>query len=44
MQVHPASLPLDFVDLAFAVVVTAGLEGEQLRVPRVNLEGIQHVS
>ena len=30
MQVHPAALPLDLVDLTLAVVFTAGLEGEQL--------------
>jgi len=27
-------LPLDLVDLAFAVLLAAGLQGEQLRVPR----------
>jgi hypothetical protein len=33
VQVHPAALPLDLIDLAFAVVLAAGLEGEQLGVP-----------
>ena len=32
VQVHPAALPLDFIKLAFAVVLTAGLEREQLHV------------
>ena len=26
MEVHPAALPLDLVDLAFAVLLAAGLE------------------
>jgi hypothetical protein len=30
----PARLPLDLVDLAFAVVLAASPEREQLRVPR----------
>jgi hypothetical protein len=34
MQVHPAALPLDLIDLAFAVVLAAGLERKQLRIPR----------
>jgi hypothetical protein len=34
MQVHPAALPLDLIDLALAVVFAAGLEGEQFGVPR----------
>src|SRR5688500_9310507 len=32
VQVHPAALPLDLVDLAFAVVLASGLEREQLGV------------
>jgi hypothetical protein len=43
VQVHPAALPLDLVDLAFAVVLAAGLEGQQLGVPRECLEGCQDV-
>jgi hypothetical protein len=30
VQVDPAALELELVDLAFAVVLTAGLEGENL--------------
>jgi hypothetical protein len=44
VQVHPAALRLDLIDLALAVVLAAGLEGEQLRIPRERLEGGQHVS
>jgi hypothetical protein len=44
VQVHPAALPLDLIDLALAVVLTTSLEGEQLGVPRERLEGGQHVS
>jgi hypothetical protein len=36
-----AALPLDLINLAFAVVLAAGLEGEQLRVSRKHLEGCQ---
>jgi hypothetical protein len=43
VQVHPAALPLDLVDLAFAVVLAAGLECEQLCIPRERLECRQHV-
>jgi hypothetical protein len=32
MEVHAAALPLNLVDLAFAVVLAIGLEGEQLGV------------
>jgi hypothetical protein len=32
MQVHPAALPLDLIDLALAVVLTTGLERQQLSV------------
>jgi hypothetical protein len=38
MQVHAAALPLDLVELALAVVLTAGLEGEHVCVPREALE------
>jgi hypothetical protein len=38
VQVHPATLPL-LIDLAFAVVLTAGLEREQVRIPREHLKG-----
>ena len=34
MQVHPAALPLDLIDLALAVVLTPGLERKELGVPR----------
>ena len=34
MQVDPVALPLDLIDFALAVVLAAGLEGEQLGVPR----------
>jgi hypothetical protein len=39
--IHPVALELD---LALAVVLTTGLEGEQLRVPRERLKCGQHVS
>jgi hypothetical protein len=32
VEVDPAALPLDLVDLAFAVLLAASLEHEQLRV------------
>jgi hypothetical protein len=32
VQVDPAALPLDFIDLTLAVVLAAGLERQQLRV------------
>jgi len=38
MQVYPVALPLDLIDFALAVVLAAGLEDEQLGVPR------EHVS
>ena len=44
VQVDPAASPLDLIDLTIAVVLTAGVEGEQLGVPRERLEGDQHVS
>jgi hypothetical protein len=34
VHVDPAALPLDLGDLALAVVLAAGLEGQQLRVAR----------
>jgi hypothetical protein len=34
MQVYPAALELELVDFALAVVLAAGLEGQQLGVPR----------
>jgi hypothetical protein len=34
--------PVVIIDLALAVVLAAGLEGKQLRVPRERLEGCQH--
>jgi hypothetical protein len=40
VHVDPAALPLD---LAFAVVLAAGLEGQQLRVARKRLECCQLV-
>jgi hypothetical protein len=33
VQIDPAALELELVDLAFAVVLTAGLEGQDLQVP-----------
>jgi hypothetical protein len=44
VQVHPAALPLDLIDLALAVVLAAGLKGQQFGVPRERLEGCQQVS
>jgi hypothetical protein len=44
MQVHPATLPLDLIHLALAVILTASLEGQQLGVPRERLERGQHIS
>jgi hypothetical protein len=44
VQIHPAALPLDLINLALAVVLATSLEGEQLGVPRKRLEGRQHVS
>jgi hypothetical protein len=38
VQVNPTTLPLDLIDLTLAVVLAAGLEGEQLRIPRERLE------
>jgi hypothetical protein len=43
VQADPAALPLDLIDLALAAILAAGLEGEQLRVPRKRLERCQHV-
>jgi hypothetical protein len=43
VQVDPAALPLDLIDLTLAVVLTTGLKGQQLRVPRKRLEGREHV-
>jgi hypothetical protein len=39
MQVDPVALPLDLIDFALAAIFAAGLEGEQLGVPRERLEG-----
>jgi hypothetical protein len=44
VQVHPAALTLDLVDVALTVVLAASLEGQQLRVPREHLECCQQVS
>jgi hypothetical protein len=44
MEVHAAALPLNLVDLAFAVVLATGLEGEQLRVLGKPLQGRQQVT
>jgi hypothetical protein len=44
VQLHPAALPLDLIDLSLAVVLAAGLKSQQLRVSRERLEGCQHVS
>ena len=44
MQVDPVALPLDLIDFALAVVLAAGLEGEQLGVPRERLGCCDYVS
>jgi hypothetical protein len=44
VQVDPAALELELVDLALTVVLATGLEGQQLGVTRERLEGCQHVS
>jgi hypothetical protein len=44
VQVDPAPLPLDLVDLALAVLLAAWFEGEQFRLPRKLLEFGQHLS
>jgi hypothetical protein len=44
VQVDPAALPLDLVDLALAVVLAAGLEGEQLCVLRSPMSRYMAVS
>ncbi len=38
MEVDPAALELELVDLAFAVVLAAGLEGQDLKVAEQVLE------
>jgi hypothetical protein len=38
VQIHPAALELELVDLALAVVVAAGLEGQDLQVAGEVLE------
>src|SRR5215213_1375445 len=43
-EVHPAALPLDLVDFAFAVVVAAGLEGEHFHISRQALQALQQFS
>jgi hypothetical protein len=44
VQIHPAALPLHLIHLALALVLTTGLEREQLGVARKRLERCQHVS
>jgi hypothetical protein len=44
MQVYPAALPLDLVDLVFAVILTASLEGEQVRILWEPLQGGQQIT
>jgi hypothetical protein len=39
VQIHPAALPLDLIDLPLAVVLAASLESQQLRVSWERLEG-----
>jgi hypothetical protein len=41
VQVYAAALPLDLVDLAFAVFLAAGLEGEHFQVLGEPLQGGQ---
>jgi hypothetical protein len=43
MQLHPTALPLDLIDLAFAVVLAARLERKQLRIPREPPGGLSAV-
>jgi hypothetical protein len=43
VQVHLVALPLNLTDLAFTVVLAAGLEREQLCIPRERLECCQGV-
>jgi hypothetical protein len=38
-----AQIEGELVDLALAVVLAAGLEGQQLGVPRERLEGCQYI-
>jgi hypothetical protein len=44
VQVYAAALPLDLVDLAFAVILAAGLEGEHFQVLGEPLQGGQQVT
>jgi hypothetical protein len=44
VQVDPAALELELVDLALAVVLAPGLKGEDLQIARKVLELSQHVS
>jgi hypothetical protein len=44
MQVDPAALERELIDLALAVVLTPSLERQQFCVPREPLEGGQQVS
>ena len=44
MQIYPAALELELVDLALAVVFAAGLEGQQFQVAGQVLELGQQVS
>ena len=44
MQLDPAALPLDLVDLALAVLLAARLERQHLRVLREVLQPSQHLS
>jgi hypothetical protein len=38
VQIHPAALELELVNLALAVVLAAGLEGQDLQVAREDLK------
>jgi hypothetical protein len=44
VQIDPAALELEVVDLAFAVVLAAGLEGEDFQVARQVLQLGQQIS
>jgi hypothetical protein len=43
MQVDPAAVPLDLVDLTLAVLLTTSLERQHLRILRELLELSQHL-
>jgi hypothetical protein len=44
VQISPAALELDLVDLALAVLLTGSRERQHLSVPREPLQGGQHLA